>query len=124
TLSGGSVTYTNSTLSVTSHSITAVYNGDPNFNTNTSGVVTQTVNQADTTTLVATSVNPSVFGQSVTFTATVAAVLPGGGTPTGSVVFIDGGTPLATNNLSGGSGTYTNSTLWVTSYSITAVYNG
>ena len=35
--------------------------------------------------------NPSVYGQSVTFTATVAANPPGSGTPTGTVQFqIDG----------------------------------
>ena len=68
-----SSTDTNSTLSVASHSITAVYNTDGNFSTSTSGTVTQVVNQASSTTSLASSVNPSVFGQSVTFTATVAA---------------------------------------------------
>src|SRR5439155_17751757 len=77
TLSGGSVTYTNSTLSVTSHSITTVYNGDLNFNTNTSSVLTQSVGQASTTTTLASSQNPSVSGQSVTSTPTVAPPTPG-----------------------------------------------
>jgi hypothetical protein len=124
TLSGGSVTYTNSTLSVTSHSISVVYNGDANFNTNTSGVVTQSVGQASSSTSVASSANPSAFGQSVTFTATVSAVGPGAGTPTGSVIFQDGGTPVATNNLSSGQATFTSSSLSVGSHSITAIYGG
>ena len=42
------------------------------------------------------STNPSVFGQSVTFTATVAAVSPGSGTPTGTVNFLDGTTLIGT----------------------------
>ena len=124
TLSGGQVNYTNSTLAPGSHSLTAVYNGDGNFNTNTSGVVTQTVGQASSTTSVASSANPSVFGQSVTFTATVSAVAPGAGTPTGSVIFQDGGTPLVTNNLSSGQATFASSSLSVGSHSITAIYAG
>ena len=47
--------------------------------TTTAMVVSQT-----TTTLIS-SANPSVFGQAVTFTATVAAVSPGAGVPTGTV---------------------------------------
>ena len=124
TLSAGQVNYTNASLSVGSHSLTAVYNGDGNFNTNTSGIVTQTVGQASSTTSLASSANPSVFGQSVTFTATVSAVAPAAGTPTGSVIFQDGGTPVATNNLSSGQATYTSSSLSVGSHSITAVYAG
>src|SRR2546422_8769902 len=93
-LSAGAVTYTNSALTVGDHPITAVYNGTNSFNTSTSDVVSQTVNQANTTTTLASSFNPSVFGASVTFTATVAVVSPGGGTPAGTVAFvIDGGTP-------------------------------
>ena len=40
------------------------------------------------TTIVSSSVNPSILGQSVTFTATIAG---SAGTPTGSVAFTDGG---------------------------------
>jgi hypothetical protein len=59
-----------------------------------------TVNPADTTTTVTSSVNPSVTGQSVTFTATVVAVAPGSGTPAdGTTVTFDvedsGHTPIA-----------------------------
>src|SRR5439155_11945056 len=55
-----------------------------------------------TTTTVSSSSNPSTYGQSVTFTATVAPA-SGSTTPTGSVVFtIDGrGQPAATLNGSG-----------------------
>src|SRR5207244_2886541 len=115
---------TNSTLSVTNHSITVAYLGDLSFNTNISATLTQTVNKASSATTVASALNPSVFGQSVTFTATVTATSPGTGTPTGSVVFKDGVTSLATNNLSAGSVTYTNSTLSATNHSITVAYLG
>src|SRR5947199_12442 len=46
------VTFTMSSLSVGGHSITAVYSGDTNFVTSTSSALTQTVNQANTTTIV------------------------------------------------------------------------
>jgi hypothetical protein len=45
TLSGGVATYTTSKLSVGTHSITAIYNGDTNFKTSTSPALTQTVNK-------------------------------------------------------------------------------
>src|SRR6185436_10078979 len=70
-------------LSVGTHQITAVYQGDTNFNTSTSVQYAQVVNKANTTTTVTSSQNPSAFGQNVTFTATLAAVTPGSGTPTG-----------------------------------------
>ena len=47
----------------------------------------QVVNQASTTTTLTSSVNPSVTGQPITFTASVAPVAPGAGLPTGTVQF-------------------------------------
>jgi YD repeat-containing protein len=60
----------------------------------------------------------------VTLTATVAAVRPGSGTPTGSVTFQQNGTTLATVNLSNGSATFTTSALPQGSSNLTALYNG
>jgi hypothetical protein len=84
------------------------------------------VQLAATTTSVASSVNPSVVGQSVTFTATVTANAPGGGTPTGTVQFlIDGinfGNPVT---LSGGQATSSSiSSLAVGGHTVTASYSG
>src|SRR5207248_5800860 len=84
----------------------------------------QTVNQASTTTAVTSSANPSVFGQPVTFTATVSAVAPGVGIPTGTVTFRDGGNTLGTATLTNGTATFTTTTLSVASHVITAVYGG
>ena len=71
------------------------------------------------------SPNPSLFGQSVTFTAMVSAVSPGTGTPTGTVVFYDGATALGTRTLTAGSASLSTSSLSVgNSHSITVVYNG
>ena len=82
-----------------------------------------TVNKAATKTTVASSHNPSVFGQSVTFTTTVAAVAPGSGTPTGTVTFKNGTTVLG-GTLSAGKATFSTSTLTRGAHSITALYSG
>src|SRR5262249_22080024 len=84
-LSNGSAAYSSSSLAVAGHSITATYSGDSNYAGSTSPALTQTVNAAATSTSVSSSLNPSTFGQSVTFTATVTANAPGAGTPTGTV---------------------------------------
>ncbi|MFD5114381.1 beta strand repeat-containing protein, partial [Streptomyces sp. NPDC058391] len=123
-LTGGVATLSVSTLSVGSHSLTAVYSGDPNFIGSTSPVDTQTVTTASTSTVLTSAPDPSVFGQPKTLTATVAAVPPGGGTPTGTVSFFDGATLLGTAVLVGGVATLSVSTLSVGSHSLTAVYGG
>ncbi len=125
TLSGGVATFTTSSLSVASHSITAVYAGDGNFTTSTSSALTQTVSKASTTTTLTKNTTAAIkFGQSVTFTAKLAAVSPGAGTPTGTVTFKDGSTTLGTRTLSSGVATFTTTSLPVGSNSITAVYGG
>ena len=74
------------------------------------------------TTVVSTPTNPSVFGQSVTFTS---ATTGGSGTPTGTVDFTDGATLLATVTLDGtGTATLTTSTLTAGSHGIVTVYSG
>jgi hypothetical protein len=123
TLISGTATLSIASLAVGSNSITAVYGGDSSFVTSTSSAVSQIVNQASTTTTLATT-SASVFGQSVTFTATVAATAPGAGNATGSVSFFDGTTQIGTGNLSAGVATLTTSTLSAGSHSITAVYSG
>jgi hypothetical protein len=82
-----------------SHSITAVYaNTDANFSATTSAVFTQTVDPATTSTVLLSSPNPSIFGQSVTMTASVTATT--GPVPTGAVNFFIG-TPSGAHTLLG-----------------------
>ena len=125
TVSNGTATLLTSSLSIGGHSITAVYSGDGNFAGNTGSLPIQTVNQAQSSTNISSSVNPSVFGQPVLFTATVSAAPPGAGTLTGTLQFKDGttnlGAPVVVNN---GSATFTTSSLAVGQHSITAVYSG
>ena len=77
--------------------------------------------KANTTTTSGSSPNPSTFGQSVTFTATLTS---GAGTPTGNVTFKDGAATLGTGTLSSGVATFITSTLGVGIHSITAEYSG
>src|SRR5262249_1856608 len=83
----GLATLVISTLSLGSHTISVTYPGDATFNSASAGPLTQFANQARTHISFASSANPSVFGQPVTVTATVAAVPPGGGIPTGTFTF-------------------------------------
>lgn len=122
TLSGGAASAIDSSLAVGTHSVIANYGGDGNFNGGVSTAVSHTVNKANTTTALVSSLNPSTASQLVTFTATVATVAPGAGTPTGTVTFFSGASNIGTGNLSGGVATLAISTLPVGTDSITAAY--
>ena len=125
-----SVTYT----ATGSHTITAQYlGGAGTYNPSAvSAPITQVVTAASTTTTVASSHLTAVTGESITYTATVAAVSPSTGDPTGNVEFFDGATPITgcTAKALTGTGTdtatctvvYTSTT--PASHSITAEYLG
>ena len=122
---GGVAMLATSTLAAGVHQITAVYNGDAakQIQGSTSTVLNQDV-QAPTTATVTSSLNPSFYGNSVTFTATIP---PGGATaPTGTVSFLDGGIQIGTGTLSGNPGvaTFTTATLNMGTHSITVSYQG
>src|SRR5882762_8908279 len=123
TLSGGTATFTTSGLTGGTHSITAVYSGDATFAGGTSPALMQTVNKvASSTSVPASSNNPSIFGSAVTFTATVTSSATS--IPTGTVTFQDGAATLGTGTLSGGNATLTTSGLGAGVHSITAIYGG
>src|SRR6202030_1731592 len=84
----------------------------------------QVVNKASTTTAVSSAPNPSVSGQLVTVTATIAPVAPGAGTLQGVVAFTEGAATLASGvTVNGGVATFTTSSLAVGSHTITASYS-
>ena len=116
-------TFTTTTLAVGSHAINAVYEGDPSFQGGSASLPTQQVDRGETTTTLVSAPNPSVFGQAVTFTATVQA---GAGTPTGTVTFLDGSTTLGTAPVdpTTGSARFTATDLGVGGHAITARYDG
>jgi len=120
-VSGNTASLTTSGLARGTHSITATYSGDSNFTGSTSNTVSQVVTKATTTTTLLSSVNPSVQGKPVTFTASVSSLA---GTPTGKVQFLNGTKVLATVTLTSGSAKYTTSTLPPGTNIMTAVYLG
>jgi uncharacterized repeat protein (TIGR01451 family) len=123
--SNGNATLSTSSLSVSSHSITAIYNGSSSFSPSTSSVLTLVVNQDGTTSAVTSSLNPSRKGQNVTFTATVTANSPGTAVPTGTITFKNGNSTLGTKTLnSSGQATLSTSGLSRGNHSITVVYGG
>lgn len=124
TLSGGSTSVTSSGLSVGGHDIEASYVSDNPTFLSSSGGLAQQVNMASTMTGLASPANPSVFGQPVTLTATVGALAPGAGSPTGTVSFADGSTNLGTAPVSGGQATITTAGLSVGAHGLAATYNG
>ncbi len=122
-LSGGSAALSTAALAAGPYSITAVYSGDANFEGATSAALDYTVNAAATTTALTLAVGSGPLGLPLTFTATVAVVSPGAGTPTGSVEFKDGSTVLGTVPLNaGGVAQLATSSLAPGSHSITATY--
>jgi Bacterial Ig-like domain (group 3) len=86
--------------------------------------VTLVVNRAATTNMVVSSLNPSVPGLPVTYTATVNAVAPGAGTPGGTVTFYYGTNSFGTNSLVNGLASVTNAFLPVGTNLVRAVYSG
>ncbi|HEX9077920.1 MAG TPA: Ig-like domain-containing protein, partial [Anaerolineae bacterium] len=120
-------TYVTSSLAVSSHTVRVdYYDATGTFDPGSANLSpNQTVNIASTTTTVVSSASPSVFGQTVWFTATVSAAPPGSGTPTGSVQFKDGavnlGGPVA---LTTGSASISTAGLSAGTHVITVDYPG
>ena len=117
-LSGGVATQLTNSLTVGTHSITAQYEGDVNYNAAGSTALSQVVNKATPAITLASSLNPSTFGANVTFTATLPT------NATGTVTFIDGATILGTGTISSGVATLAISSLSGGTHSITAQYGG
>jgi uncharacterized repeat protein (TIGR03803 family) len=84
------------------------------------GVVFEVAMPSATMTTLTSSPNPSTYGQAVTFTAVVTPAPPDGET----VTFMEAKTPLGTGTLSGGSASFTTSTLRNGTTTVTAVYGG
>jgi hypothetical protein len=130
-VAGDGITATYSTAATTtsaaggSYSITATLN-DPDSKlgnytvTNTPAALT--ITRATPGVVVTSNSNPVLVQNSITLIATVSS---GVSTPTGTVTFLDGTTPLGTGTVnSSGIATLALSTLAVGSHSITGVYSG
>ncbi|QSR25436.1 hypothetical protein CFH99_07330 [Nocardioides aromaticivorans] len=119
--------YSTAGLAPGQHEIRAVYVGNFNFEGQVA-TTSQTVGAVSTVVGIASATNPSVYGNPVTLTATVANAAPGVGAPTGTVVFRSGDDVLGEADLSTTDGS-TTATLEVDgfaagSHELTASYSG
>jgi hypothetical protein len=125
-LSGGTASLTTSFPQVGTFTITATYAGDATFAASTSPALQETVNAASryaTSTALASNLNPSTYGQPITFTATVTST--GGTPPNGdTVTFYNGSNVLGTASLNGGIASLTKSSLQSGIHTISATYLG
>jgi uncharacterized delta-60 repeat protein len=123
--SSGTATFVYAFVSTGTHTITATYSGDPNFNlssTVTPLIQNVALNITTTTISLITGSNPSAYGTLLTFSSSVTST---GGTPTGTVTFKDNGSIIiGTSTLTSGIATLSTSTLGGGSNSITATYSG
>jgi hypothetical protein len=121
----GNASFSTSTLAGGSHTLTATFTGATGWahSSGNDSSAPQVVNAAATTTTVSSAPNPSNFGQSVTFTATVTS---GSGVPAGTVTFTEGANTLASNVAVDGAGhaAFSTTTLAVGSHTITATFTG
>jgi len=121
TLTNGVAILTKTNLPSGILSITATYVGDTVSGKSVSPVLTQTVSRATTGTSIKSSMNPSIQGQAVTFTANVTSPTA---KVTGTVSFTAGTTSLGNITLVGGRASVTLSTLPLGSTKVTATFSG
>ena len=119
-VTGSVAAFTTSSLAPGNHSLTASYSGDSNFLGSSSNTLAQGIQQATVMSLVS-SLNPSIYGQQVIFTATVTAV---GATPPGTVTFMANNKFLGTVKLIGGTAILGASNLNPGSTAVVATYTG
>ena len=119
TLNSGVATLVTSFNTGGSHSLTAVYGGDPGHTASTSSAQALGVATIPSAVTLTTSINPAAAGGQFRFTATVTP-----SSATGTVTFMDGTTPLYTpSNIGAGVGELITA-LPTGKHSLTAIYSG
>jgi hypothetical protein len=104
-----------------SYTVVARFPGSADYAAAQSAPITFTIGRGTATVALDATVGAAVFGQPVTFVAMVSAA----GTPSGTVTFFDGTTPLGTVGLDGsGRATLTASNVSPGPHTITATYGG
>ena len=115
-------TLTTSSLKAGTYTIRAAYGGDTRIKPAV-GTVVQTVNQYSTSTSFTSSLNPSIYGQAVTFTGRVTGTGPF--PPTGKVEVTAAGHVIGYTTLnSSGVAILSKSNLSAGTYPLTAIYKG
>jgi hypothetical protein len=125
----GTAVFTTSALSNGSHLLAAQYSGGSYFTNiylaSTSAPLAQVVlTPIQSTTVLEASPNPSLAGSNVNLTATVEVGGVTAGDAVGTMVFLDGGSPLSTNAVTEGTAGFATSALSCGSHLLTAQYSG
>jgi hypothetical protein len=115
-------TLTSTTFAAGTHQISAAYAGSSVLQLSSAPPQSFSVARSATEITLTTSPNPSRVGEAITLRATVSAVAPGGGTPTGVVEFYAGTTRIGTATPVNGSGTLLVSSLKAGKYQMQARY--
>lgn len=126
TLSAGVATIASPAFGIKTAVVRAHYLGDGSFLDLTGTLAAgQTIDKAATSLAVTSSAATSAYGVATTFTANLAPVAPGQGTPTGNVVFSIDGVAQSASALNGsGVATLVRSNLGAGPHVITAAYAG
>ena len=119
----GIATFSVSSLGIGDHILSATYSGDSAHAKSTTAPHVQKVKAEATTTMLASSANPSKAGQPFTLTARIGGI-PGANGPIGTVSFFDGTNVLGTAPVRGDRAALTIGTLAAGSHDITARYSG
>ena len=108
-----------------SHNVVASYAGDANSAVSVSSLISLTGSQVSTSLALSISPDPASPGQSVSLTATVTPSSSGGYTPSGTVIFSDGGAAIGSAvAVSNGHAILSKSDLASGDHDITAAYSG
>ena len=119
----GAATCTTAALAAGTHPIYAGYNGYRDYKASTSTSTDLVVQKAPTkTTLTGSAPNPSIYGNAVTFTASVTSTT--GVTPAGSITLTIDTTDIVRTLDANGVATYVTNTLSTGVHAITATYSG
>jgi hypothetical protein len=118
-ISGGTATVTARGLTVGVHYITAMYVGDSNYSATSSAPLVQTISKATAVINLTSSINPSVFGNTVTITAKITKGA------TGTILFTDGENTIGSGLVNGdSSAVISTANLAAGLHTITAIYSG
>ena len=125
-LSGGEASVVTSALPTGTSVLSAIYSGEDHFGSSMSPLLDQvvkTTTKSPTSTTLRSSLNPSIYGQKIIWTAVVST--SGSVPPTGQVRFTWGDHPIDPGRLnSSGIATLATSKMNADSYPLTAVYLG
>ncbi|MEO6816427.1 MAG: Ig-like domain-containing protein [Edaphobacter sp.] len=121
-ITAGVATLETSSLLGGAHSITAVYSGDSQYNSLTSSALAHTVTVVPVSITVASTKNPAIYGDSITFSISAVGV---GVTPTGTMTIMDGAVTLGTPTLDGtGKATISTNALTAGAHNLAVTYSG